>query len=321
MPPHNSPLLRREVALALGVLASNPAHYPFFVLAAQELTLRPAEEAKARHSNYAHSNDTRGTSSVTSSRTGSPVSSSRKVSSGSMSETGSPVDLSLSNGSIDHAADARRVLRGLPTGIGSGVRSDGGGGRVMLGSSPAGAGPGAGLANGRMVEMSPMTYGLALPSPSSARHVVANGVAAPVSADGAQATELAEDGDGDGGSGGGVVLEVMGDAAPMYARLWITLVTMQKSDPFPPVAHAANTVVSFIIEEASRWFAAEVGGGFDGAQEAPLSGDVRQGQREGAGAAAAVMSPAVLSGAERGSVAMGGDGLSMYNSVARNAVR
>lgn len=275
----------------MGVLASNSAHYPFFVLAAQELTLKPAEEAKARSSNYAPSNDTRGTSSVTSSRTGSPVSSARKVSSGSMSDTGSPMDLTLANGSSDHAADARRVLRGLSAGIGAGVRSDGGSGRVVVGSSPAGAGPGPGLANGTKVEMSPVTHGLSLPPPSSSRHTAGNGVAAAVSADGAQSTEPAHyDG------GGGVMLEVMGDAAPMYARLWITLVTMQKSDPFPPVAHAANTVVSFVLEEASRWFAAEDGGGgggggFDVTQEAQMSGDVQQ------------------------------PGLSMNNSVARTAAR
>ncbi|CAM9371182.1 unnamed protein product, partial [Ectocarpus sp. 13 AM-2016] len=42
-----SPLLRREVVLALGVLVLNPAHFPFFVTVAQELAINRAAAAAA----------------------------------------------------------------------------------------------------------------------------------------------------------------------------------------------------------------------------------------------------------------------------------
>ncbi|CAM9371947.1 unnamed protein product, partial [Scytosiphon promiscuus] len=76
-----SPLLRREVVLALGVLVVNPAHFPFFVTVAQELALEAeAAAAAAREDGTDRRRD--GKSWSSSSRTGGGIGGSRGASGG-----------------------------------------------------------------------------------------------------------------------------------------------------------------------------------------------------------------------------------------------
>lgn len=219
---------------------------------------------------------------------------------------GSPVDV-IPTGS-DTASDARRILRGMPLGIGSGVRSDGGG--RSLGLAAIGVG---GMVTGRMLELSPLL------SPKSGG---GTNFASSAAAAAAAAVAAVASGDAENAAQENVVLsQVMGAAAPHYSRIWSTLVRIQQADPFPAVADAADSVVELIVQEASRWFSSEGGGGANESEErdeAVLTGGGGDGK-----SLQQIAAPAAGIGTgERGAPgSAGGAGLPAPDPTVKNVVR
>ena len=275
-----SPLLRREVVLALGVLVLNPAHFPFFVAVAQELSVGAAaavEAAAAEGRDAEDGDETDGDLAGGKKGNGPSIAADKNGRrGGGERNASSPRKINPGGGGDGGGGGRKQVvgsLSGSPIDALKGFPSLWGGGSARLSSSVGSGGRNGDSWAGREAptqqqlwvggegaeEVSSLPRGLRLGKLYSEDENVGEGreeeKVAEEEKDAKEEEERKKDQEKKPRLSEALLQALGGEAAQQYAVLWRVLEQVRDADPFPRVAAAAEAVTTVVVEQA-RAFAA-----------------------------------------------------------------